>query len=143
MADESMRRLMDYFKNDRFAAANGIELVELRPGYARTRMTVEDRHLNSVGILQGGAIFTLADFAFAAASNSGGQLAVGLQMSLSCLQAATSGVLEAEAQEVARSRKISTCSIRITDEGGNLIALFQGTAFIKSQPFPPTQTAKP
>jgi hypothetical protein len=41
-----------------------MRLLELRPGFAKTCLTVEDRHLDNVGTLQGGAIFTLADFVF-------------------------------------------------------------------------------
>jgi len=126
-----------YFENDRFAASSGMRLVELRPGFARTSLEIEDRHLNSVGIVQGGAIFTLADLAFAMACNSAGKVAVAINTNLSFLKATRSGTLYAESAEVARSRKISTCAVRITDDAGELIALFQGTAYIKDEPFPP------
>jgi len=126
-----------HFENDRFAASSGMRLVELRPGFATTSLTIEDRHLNSVGIVQGGAIFTLADLAFAMACNSGGKVAVAVSTNLSFLKATRSGTLHAEAIEVARSRRISTCTVRVTNEGGELIALFQGTAYIKDEPFPP------
>ncbi len=126
-----------HFKEDHFAATSGVEILELRRGYARTALIIEDRHLNSVGITQGGAIFTLADLAFAMACNSGGQVAVAINTSLSFLRATTSGTLTAEATEVSRSRRISTCTVEVTDEDGELVALFQGTAYIKSEPFPP------
>lgn len=122
----------DHFKHDRFAAENGIELVEVRPGYARAQMVVAERHLNGVGVVQGGALFTLADLAFAGASNSAGPLALGLNMNISCLKAVNRGTLTAEATEVARSKRISTCTVRVTDETGDLVALFQGTAYIKN-----------
>ena len=126
-----------YFENDRFAASSGMRLVELRLGFARTSLEIEDRHLNSVGIVQGGAIFTLADLAFAMACNSAGKVAVAVSTNLSFLRATRSGTLYAEATEVARSRKISTCTVRVTDNAGDLIALFQGTAYVKDEPFPP------
>jgi acyl-CoA thioesterase len=126
-----------YFENDRFAASSGMRLVELRPGFARTSLEIEDRHLNSVGIVQGGAIFTLADLAFAMACNSAGKVAVAVSTNLSFLRATRSGTLYAEATEVARSRKISTCTVRVIDNAGELIALFQGTAYVKDEPFPP------
>ena len=75
-----------YFENDRFAASSGMCLVELRPGFARTSLEIEDRHLNSVGIVQGGAIFTLADLAFAMACNSAGKVAVAIDTNLSFLR---------------------------------------------------------
>jgi acyl-CoA thioesterase len=126
-----------HFENDRFAASSGVRLVELRPGFARTSLEVEGRHLNSVGIVQGGAVFTLADLAFAMACNSAGKVAVAVNTNLSFLKATRSGTLHAEATEVARSRKISTCMVRVTDNAGELVALFQGTAYIKDGPFPP------
>ena len=129
--------IKNYFENDRFAASSGMRMVELRPGFARTSLEVEDRHLNSVGIVQGGAIFTLADLAFAMACNSAGKVAVAVSTNLSFLKATRSGTLVAEATEVARSRRISTCTVRVTDNAGELIALFQGTAYIKDEPFPP------
>ena len=73
---ESFQRIAEFFERDRFASGNGMHVVEVRLGYARTEMTVEPRHMNSVGILQGGALFTLADLAFAGASNSHGVVAV-------------------------------------------------------------------
>ena len=126
-----------HFQNDHFAATSGVRLTELRPGFAKADLTVEDRHMNSVGIVQGGAVFTLADFAFGAASNSRGKVAVAINTSLSFLKATESGTLIAEATEIARSRRISTCTVRITNGAGDLVALFQGTAYIKDEPFPP------
>jgi acyl-CoA thioesterase len=134
----NLEAIKRHFEKDRFAATSGVRILELREGYARAALTIEDRHLNSVGIVQGGATFTLADFAFALACNSGGRVAVALNTSLSFLKAAQSGVLYAEATEVSRSRRISTCTVQVTNEAGELTALFQGTAFIKDEPFPPS-----
>lgn len=128
-----------HFRQDHFAATSGVEILELKQGYARTSLTVEERHLNSVDILQGGAIFTLADLAFAMACNSGGRVAVAINTSLSFLRATRSGTLVAEATEVSRTRRISTCTVHVTDEQGTLVALFQGTAYIKDAPFPPQE----
>jgi acyl-CoA thioesterase len=127
-------RIAAFFKGDQFAGANGIRVVELRTGFARTEMTVEARHLNSVGILQGGALFTLADLAFAAASNSHGVVAVACQADVTWFKAVQSGKLTATAEEIARTRKLSTCLIRVTDEHEELVALFKGVAYIKGTP---------
>ena len=135
-----MSSALEHFRNDRFAAWNGMELVELRPGYARARMTVGPQHLNSVGVVQGGAMFTLADLAFAGACNAAGKLAVGVTMSISCVQATQSGTLVAEAVEISRSRRISTCTVRVVNDREELVAMFQGTAYIKDAPFPPVAT---
>ena len=133
----NLETLQRHLENDRFAASSGMRLVELRPGYAKTSLAIGDRHLNNVGTVQGGAIFTLADFAFGAAAKTGGKVAVAINTTLSFLKATRSGTLEAEATEVSRSRRLSTCTVRVTNDAGDLVALFQGTAYIKDEPFPP------
>jgi acyl-CoA thioesterase len=130
----SIEDIKRHLANDRFAATNGVRLVEVRPGYAKTSLLVEDRHLNSVGIVQGGAIFTLAAFAFEAVSNYGGRIAVGINTSLSFLKATSAGTLFAEATEISRGRHISVCTARVTNNAGELVALFQATAYTKDGP---------
>ena len=102
----TLEAIKHHFEGDRFATINGMRLLELRPGYAKTSMAVEDRHLNSVGTVHGGAIFTLADFAFGAAVKTGGKVAPLINSSISFLKATRTGTLTAEATEVSRSRKI-------------------------------------
>ncbi len=134
MEASDSNRLAAFFERDRFARENGIRVVEVRLGFGRTEMTVEPRHLNSVGILQGGALFTLADLAFAVASNSHGVVAVACQADVTFFKAVRSGKLTAAAEEIARTHKLSTCVIRVTDESGDLVALFKGLAYIKGMP---------
>ena len=126
-----VRRVM---AGDRWAAAAGARLVEVRPGYARTTLRLRDVHMNGVEVAQGGAVFTLADYAFAACSNSHGTVAVALDVSITFARAATRGVLTAEAVEESRTRRTSVCTVRVTDEEGGLVALFRGTAFRKEDP---------
>ena len=78
-------------EGDRFAATNGMQLTEVREGYARAEMTVEARHLNAAGVCQGGAYFTLADLAFAAVTNYQGIITLGIQNSITFLQSAHEG----------------------------------------------------
>ena len=52
------------FKHDRFAAHSNIELLTVAPGHATAKMVLHPHHLNGLGTVQGGAIFTLADFMF-------------------------------------------------------------------------------
>ena len=127
----TVRRVM---AGDRFAAAAGARLVEVRPGYARATMRLRDSHLNGVEVAQGGAIFTLADYAFAVCCNSHGTVAVALDVSITFARPATRGVLTAEALEESRTRRTSVCTVRVTDDEGSLVALFRGTAFRKEDP---------
>jgi acyl-coenzyme A thioesterase PaaI-like protein len=69
--------LTECIHNDLFAKHVGIRLVETKEGYAKAEMDIHEYHLNGVRMVQGGAIFTLADYAFAAASNSRGLLCIG------------------------------------------------------------------
>lgn len=92
--------------------------------------------MNAVGILQGGAAFTLADLAFAGASNSHGVLAVACQADMTYFKAVKSGKLTAVAEEISRTRTLSTCVIRVLDEREDVVALFKGIAFIKASPLP-------
>jgi acyl-CoA thioesterase len=134
-----VRRLMS---GDRWAAAAGARLEEVREGYARATMRLRDAHLNGVAVAQGGAVFTLADFAFAAAANSHGTVAVALDTSITFARAATEGVLTAEAREESLSRRTSVCNVRVTDGEGTVIALFRGTAFRKEDPIAPLVTRR-
>jgi acyl-CoA thioesterase len=130
---------IDYCRrHDQFAAANGIELIEMNPGRATARMIVTERQRNSIGTAHGGALFTLAATAFFAACNAAGDLAVGTNMSITCLKAVSGGALQAEATEIARSRRLVHGSVRVSDESGQLVAVFHGTAYIKGGPYPPS-----
>lgn len=124
---------------DRFADHSGIKLVSVEAGHAVTQLTVQSWHLNAVGVVQGGAVFTLADFAFAAASNSHGTVAVGINASITFQTAARSGVLTAEARELACNPKLATYSVTVTDDAGQLVGVFQGLVYRKSSPIPPAK----
>ena len=58
----------EFFKNDRFATNAGVELIEIKEGYSKARLVITAEHLNAGGRTQGGAIFTLAALALAAAA---------------------------------------------------------------------------
>ena len=131
--DESLRR---FFKKDRFAEHSNIELLSVSPGQARAKMALHPHHLNGHGTVQGGAIFTLADFAFAAASNSHGTVAVAINVSITFMKAGTNGTLWAEAREISRNLKLGSYTVEVKDDQGELVALFQGLAYRKSEKIP-------
>lgn len=125
--------LKEFFQRDRFAAHCGIELLEITPGGARAKMSLNENHLNGLRTVHGGAIFTLADFTFAAACNSHGTVAVALNVNISFVKAIGTGTLYAEAREISVSPKIGTYEIKVTNENGDLIATFQGMAYRKKE----------
>lgn len=122
----------DFFSKDAFARGAGIELIEVSPGRARVKMDVNEMHKNSHGTVHGGAIFTLADAAFALASNSHGIPAAAINASISYMKAARSGSLYADAVEYAKNPKLATYTVDVTDASGEKIAIFQGMVYRKT-----------
>jgi acyl-CoA thioesterase len=118
---------------DRFAAHCGIELLSVSEGKAQARMALGPHHWNALGIVQGGAIFTLADYAFAAASNSYGTVALAINVSISFIKAAKAGMLCAEAVETSRNFKLATYTVQVKDDAGDVVALFQGMVYRKQE----------
>ena len=128
-----MDSLREFLQRDAFVKHCEIELVSFAPGHAVTRMSVQPWHLNAVGIVQGGAIFTLADYAFAVASNSHGTVALGINVNITYMKSAGSGTLTAEARELALNPKLASYTVDVTDANHQLIAIFQGLVFRKQQ----------
>ena len=126
MDDAALRAV---FARDRFAAHAGIEILDTGPGRARACLEIQPHHLNGMDVVQGGAIFTLADFAFALAANSHGVKTTGLSAAVHWLRPVRAGRLVAEAAEVSCARRIATYSVRITDSEGALVATFHGTGY--------------
>jgi len=120
-------------ENDRFAKLAGIELLEVAEGIATARMKITRQHLNAVDIVHGGAIFTLADLTFAAASNSHGTVAVAINVSIAYIKALGWGTLFARAREVSRNPKLALYLVDITDDSGDLVATFQGMVYRKKE----------
>jgi phenylacetic acid degradation protein PaaD len=119
-------------EKDQFARHCGLEIVELSPGHAKVKMPIRPEHLNGLGMVHGGAIFSLGDYAFALACNSTGHTAVAVNVSICYLKAARAGNLYADAVEVTGDGKMNPCAIRITDDAGQLIATFQGLSYRKT-----------
>ena len=129
--DDSIR---EYFSRDTLAKHLGIALVEYRAGYARCEMRVGEHHLNGLGTALGGAIFSLADFAFAVACNSHGTVAVGVNTSMAFVNAAFPGMLlTAEAREESCSPRIGAYAVHVTSDTGDLVAIFHGMSYRKKQ----------
>ena len=126
----------EFLQGDKFALLAGVELLEVGNGYARARMEIKPELLNGGGVCQGGAIFTLADLAFAAATNSHAQLTLSITTTINFFKAESKGYLYAEAQEVFNRTRLSNCEVRVTNEAGDLIATFNGTGYRKETPLP-------
>lgn len=116
---------------DRFAVNAGVELLDISEGYARTRMLITPEHLNGGGVCQGGALFTLADLAFAAAVNSHRVLTFSTTSHITFVRSVASGYVYAEAREVVNHPRLPYAEVKITDEQGTLVAVFTSSGYRK------------
>ena len=123
--------LFEFFKNDRFASMAGVELMEISEGYAKARMLITPEHLNGGGVCQGGALFTLADLAFAAAVNSHLVLTFSTTSNITIFRSVTEGYVFAEANEIVNHPRLPYAEVKITDEKGQLIAIFTSSGYRK------------
>lgn len=87
--------------------------------------------MNAGGYVQGGVLFTLADLAFAAATNSHGTLTVTSTANITFTRKASAGIISAQAQELVNSRHVPFCEVRVTDDAGNLLAIFTASGYRK------------
>ena len=126
-------KILKFFENDRFAENSNIEVVDIAPGKATTQMEISPMHLNGIGTVHGGALFTLADFTFALAANSDGNVSVAINANISFLKAVTKGILVAKAIELAGGGRIASYTVDIFDETNDLVAVFQGMAYRKRE----------
>ena len=126
-----MEVTIENVKNDLFAKLLGIEIVEVKIGYALLKLQVEEKHLNGIGMVQGGAIFTLADYAFGVAANADGSTVVGINASISYFNAPKGKTIFAEAMEENANKKICGYKVLVKDEDGALVASFSGLGYKK------------
>lgn len=124
-----------FLDRDAFAKYLGIRLVAAAPGYAKTAMDLTDDLKNGAGIAHGGAVFSLADLAFAVAANSHGRLSLAVSAAISYVKAGTGATLFAEAREISLGSRMGTYAITITNDAGDAVAAFQGTVYRKDTPY--------
>lgn len=130
------QQAQQFFAADNYAALTGIKIVEAGKGYCKTSLKIDNKHLNAAGVVQGGAIFTLADLAFAVASNSHGQLALAINVNISFLNGVSSGKLYATATEVTAPTRLGAYDVLVTNDENDIIARFNGMVYRKKQQLP-------
>jgi acyl-CoA thioesterase len=122
-------------QKDRLARSFGMRLETVTPGNCRVSMEVREEMLNAVGLTHGAATYALADFAFAVASNSHGNVSVALTTQMSYPAASRKGdILIAEAREQSLGRNTGPYSIQVNTDKGKLVGLFSGTVFRRGEP---------
>jgi len=122
------------YDKDAFSQWLGIEILDMKAGIATVQMTVREEMTNGFGIAHGGITYSLADSAFAFASNSQGRMAVSVETSISHTMPVHVGdVLTAIAKEEHLSNKIGVYHIHITNQKNEKVALFKGTVYRTSK----------
>ncbi len=118
------------YDRDRAAQELGLKLLEIRPGYARMSMVVEDWMLQGHDVCHGGLMFALADTAMAYASNSHNQTHLALNANIDFLRPAQLGeTLIAEAHEGNRTRRTGMYDVSIVNDQGQAVCHFRGRTF--------------
>ncbi len=115
--------------NDRFARANGFEALERGDGFSKVRAVPGESALNGADIVHGGYLFSLADYAFALASNTDDRLALSASASINYIAPCPAGrPVFASAKIVAGAGRGAVFDITIGDGEGHVYAVFQARA---------------
>lgn len=122
---------VEQIMQDGYSRYLGMELVEHKEGKATVKMVIKDHHLNGMKRVHGGAVMSLADFAFAAACMSRGQPGVGVNVNIAFIKGARRGTLYAHAEEISCGQRLANYRVRVVNEHDDLIAEMQGMAYRK------------
>jgi len=129
--DELARKVVAHMmENDLFSQWLGIEVLDVKEGYSKIRMTVRKEMVNGFGIVHGGIAFSLADSAFAFACNNRNVLSVALDTSINFIKPVNvDDVLTAEAHELHNGKSTGLYQIRITNQRSHEVAVFKGLCY--------------
>ncbi len=117
-------------ENDFFSQWLGIEVLEIKEGYSRIRMTVRQEMVNGFGIVHGGVPFSFADSAFAFACNNRNVLSVALDTSINFIKPVHVGdILTAEAKEMHNGKSTGLYQISIRNQKDHEVAVFKGLCY--------------
>ena len=128
-------KLRELFNGDMFAKELGIIITEAEEGSAAATLTVTDKMLNGAGVANGGVVFTLIDFALAAAANSvSNGLALTMNVNINyCKPSLLGDTITANAACLAQSGKSTSCNVIATDQNGDVVAVAHGTVYRKQE----------
>lgn len=124
-------KVKEFFKKDRFVDGLGIEIADAEAGRCECRAEIAERHLNAGNVVQGGMIFTIADFTFAVAANCAHGNVVSLSNNITYVRPARGKTLIARARELSATRRTCLYEVEVTDEMETPVAFMTVTGFIK------------
>ena len=126
-----LEEVREFFGKDIYAAElTGIVIEAAEPGYARCSLKIEEKHKNALGQVMGGVLFTMADYAFAIASNFKQPPTVTQTSQIVYLSAVKGSTLYAETEKIRGGRKTCFYKITITDDTGADNAYVTTTGFV-------------
>lgn len=114
--------------SDAYAELTGLEILRAEPGYAEVRLPVTPEVLNGHGNVHGGALYMLADYAGALASNMLGTPTIAVNGSISYLRAVRSDHVTAKARTVKSGKRINFQVVELLNAEGESVATFQGSS---------------
>lgn len=127
LANDVVSHMMQH---DRFSQWLGIEIIEIKEGYSKIKMTIREEMVNGFGIIHGGIAFSLADSAFAFACNNRNVLSVALDTSINFIKPVHTGdVLVAEAKEMHNGKSTGLYHIAIFNQHDHVVAQFKGLCY--------------
>lgn len=128
--------ILEKVTTDPYAKYLGVEIEKIETGKAVVSLTVTEHMLNFHGSANGGIIFSLADVAFAIASNSYGQTAVGINVNMNFMNAGRLGdTLRATAEEETKNPKLGLYRLTVRNQDDELIAIADGMVYRKKEQF--------
>lgn len=127
LANKVVNKMM---QQDLFSQWLGVEVLEIKEGYSKIKMTVRPEMINGFGIVHGGIAFSLADSAFAFACNNRNVLSVALDTSINFIKPVhVDDVLIAEAKEIHNGKSTGLYHIEIVNQKNHLVAQFKGLCY--------------
>jgi acyl-CoA thioesterase len=134
--DQAANAVVEHMmKHDLFSQWLGIEVLEIKEGYSKIKMTVRPEMINGFGIVHGGIAFSLSDSAFAFACNNRNNLSVALDTSINFTKPVHVGdILTAEAKELHNGKSTGLYHIFISNQNGHTVAIFKGTCYRTGKP---------
>ncbi len=128
---KDIEEVREFFSHDRFAVENGAYIEKIDDNYAKCSMNITPKHLNAMGGVMGGAIFVLADFAFAVAANWKQAGTVTLNSTITFYGTAKGSQIVAEAKCLKDGRTTCCYQIEIVDDLGNPVAMVMASGYKK------------
>ncbi|MDR1954199.1 MAG: PaaI family thioesterase [Clostridiales Family XIII bacterium] len=130
-----VEKIKAFFTRDRYLTTTGVRIDEVGEDFAVCSFDIADMHLNGADVVQGGATYTLADSAFAVASNAGliergePKITVNQSASISYFRPPKGGKLIARAEKISGGRRMSVYRVEVSDELGTDVALMVGNGY--------------